>query len=89
MLQLEQTKTFKKCLKKYRHQQPVLEELKKVVGLLVNNKAMPAKYRDHALKGQYTGIRELHLKPDDLLLYIKKEKEKIILMALGNHAEIF
>lgn len=89
MLELEQTKTFKKCLKKYRHQKPVLEELKKVVELLVNNKSIPAKYRDHELKGNYKGIRELHLKPDDLLLYVKKEKEKITLMALGSHSEIF
>jgi mRNA interferase YafQ len=81
MLKLEQTKTFKKCLKKYRCQQSVLEELKKVTGLLVNNKTIPVKYRDHELKGQYKGIRELHLKPDDLLLYTKKENEKIILMA--------
>ncbi len=89
MLKLEQPKTFKKCLKKYRHKKPVLEELKKVVNLLVHNKSIPAKYRDHELKGNYRGIRELHLKPDDLLLYIKKDEEKIILMALGNHSEIF
>ena len=89
MLKLEQTKTFKKCLKKYRHKHPVLEELKKVIELLVNNKAIPAKYRDHGLKGNYQGIRELHLKPDELLLYIKKDEEKITLMALGNHSEIF
>jgi len=89
MLKLEQTKTFKKCLKKYRHKKLVLEELKTIVVLLVNNKPIPAKYRDHELKGNNQGIRELHLKPDDLLLYLKKDKEKITLMALGGHSEIF
>ena len=89
MLKLEQTKTFKKCLKKYRHKKTVLEELKKVVELLVSNKPIPAKYRDHELKGNHQGIRELHLKPDELLLYIKIYPEKIILMALGSHSEIF
>jgi len=89
MLKLEQTRTFKKCLKKYRHKKSVLEELKKVVELLVNNKPIPVKYHDHELTGNHKGIRELHLKPDELLLYIKKEEEKITLMALGSHSEIF
>jgi mRNA interferase YafQ len=70
VLKLEQTKTFKKCLKKYRHRKEVLAELKKVVELLVNNKPMPTKYRNHELKGNHKGIQELHLKPDELLLYI-------------------
>jgi mRNA interferase YafQ len=89
MLALQQTKTFKKCLKKYRHKKVVLEELKKLVELLVNNKKIPSKYRDHALTGNHKGIQELHLKPDDLLLYIKIHNEKIILVALGSHSEIF
>ena len=89
MLKIEQTKTFKKCLKKYRQKKAVLEALKTVVELLVNEKSIPAKYLDHELKGKYKGIRELHLKPDDLLLYIKIDKEKIVLMALGSHSEIF
>jgi mRNA interferase YafQ len=89
MLQLEQTKTFKKCLKKYRHKRSILNELKKVVALLVHDKPIPLKYRDHELKGQYKGVRELHLKSDELLLYIKKQHQKIILVALGSHAEIF
>jgi mRNA interferase YafQ len=89
MLKLEQTKIFKKCLKKYQHKKVILEELDKVVELLVNSETIPAKYRDHELKGKYSGIRELHLKPDDLLLYIRIHGEKVTLMALGSHAEIF
>lgn len=89
MLQLEQTRTFKKCLKKYRHKKIILEELKLVVELLVNEQPIPKKYRDHELLGRFKGIRELHIKPDDLLLYIKIEEEKIILMAMGSHSEIF
>jgi mRNA interferase YafQ len=89
MLRLEQTRIFKRCLKKYRHNKAVLNELKIIIALLVNNKAIPPKYHDHELKGNYKGIRELHLKPDELLLYIKIDQEKIILMALGSHSEIF
>ena len=88
MLKLEQTKTFKKRLKKYRHKNNVLEELEIVVELLVNNKPIPTKYLDHELKGSHKGIRELHLKPDELLLYIKVRQEKVTLMALGSHSEV-
>lgn len=49
MLKLEQTKTFKKCLKKYRQKNQILDELKKVIELLINNKIIPEKYRDHEL----------------------------------------
>ena len=55
----------------------MLEELKKVVELLVKNKPVSCKNTVITkLKGNHKGIRELHLKPDDLLLYIKKGKEK-------------
>lgn len=89
MLKLGQTKTFKKCLKKYKHDKVVLEELKKVVNILINEQPIPTKYLDHALKGKHIGIRELHLKPDALLLYFTQHNEKIILVALGSHSEIF
>jgi mRNA interferase YafQ len=86
---LQQTSTFKRCLKKYRHDKKLLTILKEVVDLLVNEKRIPRQYHDHVLSGNYKGVRELHLRPDDLLLYIKVEGEKIILMALGSHSEIF
>jgi mRNA-degrading endonuclease YafQ of YafQ-DinJ toxin-antitoxin module len=38
MLELSQTKTFKKCLKKHKHNKSVLEELKKVIELLVHER---------------------------------------------------
>ena len=46
-------------------------------------------YKDHELSGNFRGIRELHLFPDDLLMYIKIEKESITLVAIGSHAELF
>lgn len=89
MLKLGQTRTFKKCLKKYKHNKVVLEELKDVVKILINELPIPAQYLDHGLKGKHTGIRELHLKPDALLLYFNQNDEKIVLVALGSHSEIF
>ena len=89
MLDLIQKKRFIKSLKKYRSNKAVLTELKKVIELLLHNKPLPKKYKDHELKGNLKGIRELHLKPDDLLLYIKIEGDSITLVDIGNHANIF
>ena len=47
MLILEQTKTFKKCLKRYRHDEELLNKLKHIVDCLVNEKNIHAKYKDH------------------------------------------
>ena len=89
ILKLGRTTTFKKCVKKYRHKKDILEVLKNVVALLVNEEPLSEKYRGHELIGKYKGIRELHLKPDVLLLYVKNQGQKIILMAIGSHSEIF
>ncbi len=89
MLELIQTSTFKKNLKKYRHNEAVLKELNKIVELLVTEQTIPSKYKNHKLIGDYVGMMELHLRPDDLLVYVKVEKTSITLHAIGNHAELF
>jgi mRNA interferase YafQ len=68
MLKLYKQKAFKKSLKKYKYNDVVLNELEYIVELLVTEQEIPNKYKDHELKGKFHGIRELHLKPDDLLL---------------------
>ncbi|TNF65401.1 MAG: type II toxin-antitoxin system YafQ family toxin [Gammaproteobacteria bacterium] len=88
MLDVIRKKQFIKSLKKYRSNKPVLIELEKVVRLLVNELPIPKKYKDHELKGNFKGIRELHLKPDDLLLYVKIEGESIILIDIGNYSNL-
>lgn len=89
MLELIQTATYKKNLKKYKHNKQVLQELEEVIDLLVNEKTLPLKYRNHKLTGNYVGMLELHLKPDDLLIYVKIENHSIMLISIGSHSELF
>jgi mRNA interferase YafQ len=89
MLELIQTSTFKKSLKRYKHNKVVLQELSFVVELLINEKSLPEKYHNHKLTGNFSGMMELHLKPDDLLVYFKIEKESITLVAIGSHSDLF
>lgn len=89
MLDVIQKKKFVKSLKKYRSNKAVLTELKIVLNFLIYEKPLPEKYKDHELRDNLKGIRELHLKTDDLLLYIRKEGKSITLIDIGNHANIF
>lgn len=89
MLELKFKPSFKKDLERYRHNKKVLDELEIVLEMLVNEIPLPVKYKNHKLTGNYDGMLELHLKPDDLLVYIKIEKKSITLVAMGSHAYLF
>ncbi|MBX9866048.1 MAG: type II toxin-antitoxin system YafQ family toxin [Burkholderiales bacterium] len=89
MLELIQTSTFKKSLKKYKHDKKVNQELAFIVDLLINEKTIPEKYKNHRLIGKYDGMLELHLRPDDLLVYFKINGDSITLVAIGSHADLF
>jgi len=89
MLELLQKSAFRRHLKKYKHNKAVMKELDIIVDLLVHERPIPKKYRNHKLTGDYIGMMELHLRPDDLLVYIKVERTSITLVALGSHAELF
>lgn len=90
MLNLKAVSQFKKDFKKYRHNEPVLDEFDKVIQLLRNKKKLPEKHVDHTLGGQYKGMRECHLKPDALLIYsINETSQTLYLERIGSHSELF
>jgi mRNA-degrading endonuclease YafQ of YafQ-DinJ toxin-antitoxin module len=56
MLEIIQTDTFRKQLKKYKRNKPVLVELSKIINILRYNKPMPVKYKNHRLLCEYKGM---------------------------------
>ena len=63
-----------------------------VGSMSLNEQPLPIKYRNHYLTGkfgEYKNVQELHLLPDDLLVYYKVEHELIVLVAIGSHSELF
>ena len=88
MLSVVKGNKFNKSIKKYKSKKKILEEFYKVLELLINEKEIPKKYRDHELKGNMKGIRELHLGFDDLLLYfVRNEENELILVDIGSHSK--
>ena len=79
-------KDYKRALK--RGCDPQL--LSDTVTKLANEEPLPAKNRDHALTGNYKGMRECHIQPDWLLVYQVREEELVLaLVRTGSHADLF
>lgn len=85
---IELAKSFKKSFKKLTPKEQELfgENSKR----LANGESLEPKYHDHALKGDYVGFRECHIKPDLLLIY-QKQDDKLILYCFNvvSHGELF
>lgn len=78
---------FKRDLKK-QYLLLVSPEWAEVFGLLIKNKKLPEKYKDHQLTGNLQDYRECHVKPDLLLIY-KIHENELQLVRLGTHSELF
>ncbi len=90
MFLLKYSNRFKKDLKFYKHDKQTLSELAKILDILVADKQLPDKNRNHPLIGEFKGCFECHIKPDILLIYkIEKLELVILLLRVGSHADLF
>ena len=56
---------------------------------LQNDQTLPKEAKDHALKGEYQNYREFHLGGDMLIIYKQVDKNTIIYVRIGTHAQLF
>lgn len=81
--------SFVKDLERVMRQKKDIAELDKVVLLLQSREKLPARYKDHPLMGNLKGVRELHIQPDWLLMYIRNKRELVLtLTRTGTHADL-
>ena len=84
------TNQYKKDVKLAKKRNYKMEELYSVVSKLANDEPIEEKYHDHALEGNWIGHRELHIRPDWLLIYRKKDNLLILeLSRTGSHSDLF
>ena len=88
MLDIRYSTKFKKDYKTIMKRGYNPKLLETVLNLLCTKQALPPKYRDHPLSGNYEGHRECHITPDWLLIY-KQEKGELYLYRTGTHADLF
>ena len=90
MLKIKFLNSFKKDYKRIVKRGYDIALLENVIRMLADGEALPAKYRDHALTGNYSGFRECHITPDWLLIYEVRESELILVLSrTGTHSDLF
>jgi len=88
MFEILRTSQFKRDVKKVKKRGKDTDRLKTVIVLLAQVRTLPAKYKDHQLKGVYKDCRECHVEPDWLLIY-RVEANILQLIRTGSHSDLF
>ena len=88
MKNLRLTTAFKKDLKRITKRNYDRALLDAVVDALRESQPLPVARRDHALGGEWNGLRECHIQPDWLLIY-RTTTEEVLLARTGTHADLF
>ena len=90
MLTIKYETTFKKDFKRIVRRGYNIRLLEEVIEILASGQALPEKYRDHNLMGNYADCRECHITPDWLLVYKISNDELILyLTRTGTHSDLF
>ena len=84
------TSAYKKSYKRAKKRGLNLKLLDDAVEALGQGHKLDAKYRDHALHGNWEGFREYHIQSDWLLVYlVENDILTLTLVETGTHADIF
>ncbi len=89
MREIDLQSRFKRDYKREKKANPSLDAiLTPVLDMLVTDTILPERLSDHALRGEWKGFRDCHIKPDLVLIYAKSEGV-LSLARLGSHSEVF
>ncbi|MDQ6631282.1 MAG: type II toxin-antitoxin system YafQ family toxin [Verrucomicrobiota bacterium] len=81
---------FKKDVKRVAKRGKDLRKLKIVLDLLIDGAPLSSEYRDHPLRGEFTGSRDCHLEPDWILIYsLTEENSHVRFERTGSHSDLF
>ena len=90
MLTLRTTSKFRKDYMLAKKRGLDVQLLEEVIDLLLQEKPLEPKHKDHALTGNYIGFRECHIQPDWLLIYAVNKKKLVLTAArTGTHSDLF
>lgn len=93
MREIERSSIFKRDFKRiysnHQHKKDIEKLLLVTIDLLLLDKVLPLKLRDHDLIGRWRGYRERHTKPNVLLIYKKPDSQLLYLARLGSHSDLF
>ena len=82
------TNQFRKDIRRAEKRGKDMGRLKSILRLLCEGSPLPERLRDHPLKGEFKGCRDLHIEPDWLLIY-QADATTVLLLRTGTHADLF
>ena len=59
-----------------------------IVRMLVEDSPLPERYFDHPLTGEWKDYRDLHIRPDLVLIDRKPNNATLELVRIGSHSEL-
>jgi len=65
-----------------------LDSLKRLLDLLIAGNPLPPEYKDHPLRGEFSGSRDCHVEPDRVLIYTREENH-VHFERTGTHSDLF
>lgn len=88
MLETLRSNRFKRDIKRLKKRGKDLTKLATLLMILIHEQPLPASYREHPLKGEWLGLRDVHIEPDWVVIYGVFGRE-LHLVATGTHSDIF
>ena len=79
---------FRRDVKRAEKRGKDMSKLRQVLLPLLDGETLPERYRDHPLRGNWTGYRDLHIEPDWLLIY-RISGDELHLARTGSHSDLF
>ena len=79
---------FRRDVRRMRRRGKDLKKLRQPLATLLQQAQLPARYRDHPLRGKWRGYRDFHIEPDWLLIY-RVEGDELQLVRTGSHSDLF
>lgn len=79
---------FKRDVRRAGRRGKELGKLRTLLASLVEQEPLPARHRDHLLRGIWKGYREAHIEPDWLVIY-RVKGEELHLVRTGTHSDLF
>ena len=79
---------FRRDVKRAEKRGKDMVKLRQVLLLLLQGEPLPERLKDHPLRGNWNGYRDLHIEPDWLLIY-RVAGEELHLARTGSHSDLF
>lgn len=86
-MEIKPTTAFKKDIKSIKNNKKAVDELDNVLNMLMQEKELPEKYKNHPLKNNWKGHFDCHILPDLVLIY-RYGENVIILDRIGSHSKL-